>query len=156
MNFFFGKEVEGRFRNYPTLFVISDQEIDHILKYSNEYKVKQIYFGAGFQSKVNNLDILNKIKLKVKDEILVSYEFVFKSLSEYIQIKKLLPKCHLIICFKNIDLSNILSFIYLLCFKSSNKLLTVKLETKKNITCFNSYKKYVNSWNVYNDDIVLE
>jgi hypothetical protein len=66
-----GYEVEGVFQGLFTLFVSGDVPLLIIIKYLNETKYRQVYFGADNLSQINWETVLGLVVMKVKPIITV-------------------------------------------------------------------------------------
>ncbi len=81
-NLWAGKEKEGIFKGIKTLFIGSPNiTFNHIKKYIKEYKISQLYFGAGMCSVINKnliFQCLRKIKY-----ILITTEVDINELHKY-------------------------------------------------------------------------
>ena len=131
--YFIDIEVEGKYKGEKTLFIVDyydSTKIENIL--NNDQNISQIYFGAGFQSKIKDFEV---VRYFVNKDIIVSIEVL--SLKDVPNDLLLDNRCHKILTIRqdnHMDYTN--NF-------------TLKIENNKGIFCFIS--AIYNSWKAYNN-----
>lgn len=95
-----GKEQEGEHSGMLTLFVGSPEitftQIDTVLKTYTE--IKQIYFGAGICTKINNA-VLSEVIYNYNEQYIITVEVLYNKIHKV--KKRLLQRVNLIITFNS-------------------------------------------------------
>jgi hypothetical protein len=87
MKLWIGKEKEGMYKKFITLFIGSyDININEIIKYTKEYRIAQLYFGAGGCTKINKKLVLKCIKLF--KNMIITLEIDINMLNKYKELLK--------------------------------------------------------------------
>lgn len=143
MKYFYGKELEGKYKGLNTLFIAGSGNIDEINErldylFQDNKNVQHLYFGAYWQTPIENWNIVKHFSeyylLKISVEVLIE-EWV--NIPNYIKENE---NIHLMLTYKTKD--NI---------KRNN--LTIKLENKDSILCYTDYIS--NDYSEYSNDIDL-
>lgn len=138
-NFWTGKEVEGRFKDLQTLFIVGDQTIPDILDKIDliTVPISHLYFGAGHQSQVSNY---NTIRYFILKDYLITYEVFLKDLDKVPQ--DIVMHCHIIACIRGDNVRKL---------KVTD---TIKLETSSLIYCTTKEQFMKTSRTEYQDTFI--
>lgn len=131
-DWFIDIEVEGKFIGLLTLFIVNFYDVQKIERILKCYDIKQIYFGAGYQTKIKDYDC---VRYFMKSDYIISLEVCDISTVPNDILSDI--KCHKIITYKEEN-----------DFNYQNN-ITVKIENKHGITCF--IKSIYNLWSDYNE-----
>lgn len=142
MKYFWGYELEGKYKRVPTLFIAGSGNLNEIEKrikycYNNNLPINHLYFGAYWQTEIKNWDIIQ--------EVVKNYNYLF-TIEVTIDKWNTIPQ----------DIIDNESIHIMVTYKAKNinkDNLTIKIENENDILCYNN--PISNSYDDYAKDIDL-